>query len=266
MVPFVESPNHGGSLVGGAPRFLVIHYTAGGAASGSINWFQNPKAKVSAHLVVGRDGGVTQMVHFNKVGWHAGKSRWKNVKGLNSHSIGIEIANWGKLKPSASGGWVSRTGRAVSNERVVLDEHRNSPGKQHGWETFSEEQWDATVAAAQAIVEEYDIKPSDVVGHDDISPMRKIDPGPAFDMDKFRSLIFGREEDSWNDLRYKVNSASGLNLRATPDLSQKPIKNLPDDTVVHVIEKTSKWWLVAEVVSGKDDVTGYVHSNWLVPS
>lgn len=95
-VPFVRSPNIGGQLV---PKFLVIHYTASGPGADIPGYFAKPSAEVSAHLVVGRNGAVTQCVPFNVVGWHAGRSRWtdragNHYVGLNQHAIGIEIENW----------------------------------------------------------------------------------------------------------------------------------------------------------------------------
>lgn len=265
FVPFTSTSSIGGKFDGNRPRFLVIHYTAGGTASGAVNWFAGPN-KVSAHLVIGHDGEITQMVPFDTVCWHAGKSRWRNVKGLNSHSIGIEVANWGKLLRSGSGGWVSSTGKPVPAERVVVAAHRDFPGTEHGWELFDEVQYEATVLAAKAIVTEYGIDPDDVVGHEDIAPIRKIDPGPAFNMDRFRALVFGRDEDGWDDLLYKVRSDNGLNLREGKSIAATVIKNLADNAIVHVIDKSDVWWLVAEVVDGKDDRTGFVHSHWLQPA
>ncbi|WP_249152025.1 N-acetylmuramoyl-L-alanine amidase [Bradyrhizobium liaoningense] len=74
-MPFVKSPNHGGAL---KPRFIVIHDTASGLKDdGDISWLTNPAAKVSAHVVVSRQGKITQLVPFNVVAWHAGHSQWK---------------------------------------------------------------------------------------------------------------------------------------------------------------------------------------------
>ncbi len=266
MVKLVPSPNQSGDLIdNGKPTTLVMHYTAGGAASGTIDYFKKSSSKVSAHLVIGRDGEITQMVKFNKIGWHAGKSRWKGRKGVNNFSIGIEIANYGKLTQTQSGDWVSWSGHIVPSNRVIVDEHKHFPGKQYGWEIFDPAQMDASIEAAQAIVAEYNLEPWDLVGHEDISIHRKIDPGPAFDMDKFRTMVFGRSEDTWNDLTYRVESATGLNLRTEPAVSARLIENLPDGTEIHVIEKTGNWWLVCKIVNNEEDVTGYVHRNWLVP-
>lgn len=268
MVPFVRTPHGGNALSGNRPRFLVIHYTAGASMAGAVKWFTRSEAKASAHLVIGHDGAITQMAPFDKVCWHAGESRWKNVTGLNSHSVGIEIANWGKLTRSGSGGWVSWAGAPVPDGRVMIAAHKNFPGQQHGWETFEEAQFLATVAAAAAICAEYGIGPNEVVGHDDIAPTRKVDPGPAFPMDKFRTLVFGRSADVGDDLLYMVRSDTGLNLRGGAGVEHPKLKNLPDGTVVHVIDNTStgKWWMVAERVNGKDDNTGFVHSQWLQPA
>ena len=264
-VPFSKTKNKGGKLVGGKPAALIIHYTAGDSASGAIRWFKNRESEASAHLVIDHDGSITQMVDFDTVGWHAGTSRWRGGRSVNRYSVGIEIVNWGKLSKSGSGEWVSRTGSSVASTRVIVAEHKHSPGKEHGWEMFREPQMDACLRAAKAIVTEYEIKPWDLVGHDDITPRRKIDPGPAFDMDAFRSQVFGRMEDSWNSDLYRVIAEDGLNMRRDPSLAKKPLKNLPKGTVVHLIEKTSTWWLVAEVLAGNDDVTGFVHSSWLEP-
>ena len=268
-VHFVETPNEGGDIKnGGKPSVLVIHYTAGGSAKNTVSFMAKSSAKVSAHLVIGRDGDITQMVKFNRRGWHAGKSRWRGRSNLNDISIGIELANFGLLKKTGAGSWVSHNGHHVASENVILEEHKHRPGTIHGWEAFTEAQIDACLEVSQTIVEEYGIEPWDVVGHDDISIHRKIDPGPAFDMDQFRSRVFGRGEDSWNDDIFKVDSPSGLNMRKAPALLENSaiIKELADGTLVHRIEKVGTWWLVAEVVEGNDDVTGYVHSNFLMPA
>ena len=78
--PFVESPNIGGEV---QHNFLVMHYTAGRSAQESIGWLASPQAKASAHVVIGRDGSITQLVKFDRVAWHAGVRRKKEGSGLN---------------------------------------------------------------------------------------------------------------------------------------------------------------------------------------
>lgn len=264
-VRFEQTANVGGNLKGSKPKFCVIHYTAGATANGAIRTFKRTTPpRVSAHFVVDHDGSITQMIPCNKIGWHAGKSRWKNIDGLNSHSVGIEIANWGLLTRGQSR-WSSWTGAPIPDDRVIVAEHKNSPGRERGWEIFDPAQFEACIGITRAIVERYDLEPWDVVGHDDISPLRKVDPGPAFDMDRFRAHVFGREIDTWNTDVFVVRSPSGLNMRTMPSVGGSLIKNLPDGTSVHVIERQGSWWLVAEIVDGDDDVTGFVHRNWLTP-
>ncbi len=98
-VSFVETPNKGGDL---SPRYLVFHYTAGRSATSSINWLTNPESKASAHLVLARDGTITQLAPFNIKTWHAGLSHWDGLSGLNSSSIGIEMDNAGPRRKWAT--------------------------------------------------------------------------------------------------------------------------------------------------------------------
>lgn len=261
-VSFDETPNKSGKLAGGAPKYIVIHYTAGGSANSAIHVFKDPKHKASAHLVVGHDGAITQMAKFDDRCWHAGKSRWLGIKGLNSHSVGIEIANWGWLE-GAPGNWRSWIGTPVSDDRVVQAAHRYD-GVVRGWEIFDKEQIDTCVDIVRAIAEVYDLGPQQVLGHDDISPGRKQDPGPAWNMDRFRSIVFGRSDDEGDfELVYRVESPSGLNMREQAGIQHKKIKNLPNGTFVMKVEANGAWWLVSEMIDGAPDDTGWVHSNWL---
>ena len=186
-VPFMPSPNSGGRL---RPRFLVIHYTASGPRSDVASYFRQEAAKVSAHLVIRRDGTVTQCVPFDKIAWHAGRSQWRGKNGrrydgLNQFSIGLELENWGALTRTRQG-WTSWSGAAVDSGSVI--EARHKFGAQDcGWETFPSLQMDTAIAAAKAICLGYGIE--EIVGHDDIAPDRKIDPGPAWDMELFKAGV-----------------------------------------------------------------------------
>lgn len=156
-------------------RFLVIHFTSGASGQSSINFWKTPVAKgASAHIVIERDGTVIQCRPFNRTCGHAGKSRWKGFDGLNSCSIGIELANAGDDAKLASK-W--------SKLPPVKARHKNG-GPIQNWEAYPEAQIAACAAVAKALVERY--KLDDVIGHDDIAPDRKNDPGPAMDMGKLR--------------------------------------------------------------------------------
>jgi N-acetylmuramoyl-L-alanine amidase len=259
-VRFIGTNNKGGKL---KPEYLVIHYTAGGTADGAISWFKNPAAKASAHLVVGHNGEVTQMVDFNVIAWHAGVSYWNGVKGLNKVAIGIEVVNWGLLN-GQPGNYRSYVGTRIPDDQVILANHKNyDPHRVHAWETFGVNQLEATFQAALAIVNHYKIPAANVLGHDDISPGRKQDPGPAFPMDRLRGFLLGRDEDG--DLTYKVNSKTGLNLRVGPGTEHAIVVNLKDGTRVRQTGIAGKWFEV-DVLNKDDqpDDTGWVHSNYLV--
>ncbi|WP_457302154.1 N-acetylmuramoyl-L-alanine amidase [Phyllobacterium sp. P5_D12] len=191
-VNFIGSPNIGGEL---NPRFLIIHYTASGPGADIARYFSQKAANVSAHLVVRRDGSVTQCVPFNLVAWHAGKSQWTGkggikYSGLNSSAIGIEIENWGPLNKSAEG-WVSWTGAAVDGSKVIEARHKFGVPN-CGWEVFTTAQIETVIALAQAICSTYAIE--DIMGHDDIAPGRKSDPGPAWDMEAFKVRVKEKTE------------------------------------------------------------------------
>ncbi|WP_439575990.1 N-acetylmuramoyl-L-alanine amidase [Phreatobacter sp.] len=184
-VPFRQTP-HGGARM--KPSLLLIHYTAGLTAGSAISWFLDARSKASAHLVVARDGAATQLMAFDRTCWHAGKSQWKGVDGLNSRSIGIEIVNAGRLVRSG-GGWKSWSGEAIANEQVLVARHPNER-EAAGWHTYSAAQIGAVTAIGAALHRAYGFR--DVLGHEDVSPGRKVDPGPAFPLASVADRILGR--------------------------------------------------------------------------
>lgn len=188
-IDYKRSPSQSGKI---KPKYLVIHYTAGRSYEASLNTLAGPHAKVSAHLLIARDGRISQLVPFNKKAWHAGKSEWKGLTGLNAYSIGIELDNYGKLSKTAGGSWQTYFGKKVPDDQVIVAKHKHG-GKLCGWHTYSEEQLEVLEEVALAIFNHYKLE--DVIGHEDIAPGRKTDPGPAFNMDSFRSLLLGRENE-----------------------------------------------------------------------
>jgi N-acetylmuramoyl-L-alanine amidase len=166
-----ESPNIGGVLV---PEVIVIHATAGGSAASSVNWLTDRSSGVSAHMVIERDGGITQLVPFNRIAWHAGQSCWRGRSGVNRFGIGIELANWQAVSRTKEGHFLSYTRRALTVDCVQCG------GSYH--EAFPDPQVGACADVCACIMRHYQIAPvSDrLVRHSDISPGRKYDPGPAF--------------------------------------------------------------------------------------
>lgn len=261
-VDFVKSPNVGGKM---KPQFLVIHFTASGPGSDIAAYFSKSVAKVSAHLVIRRDGTIKQCVPFDTVGWHAGKSQWRDKSGtmhvgLNQDSIGIEIENWGPLTRSGSG-WRSWTNQSVDPAHVIEAAHKND-GMVRGWETFTTSQVEATIGAAQAICSTYKIE--EIVGHDDIAPLRKTDPGPAWNMASFRAKVFGRADNGPDTM--VVSSPTGLNVRKGPAASFDLIRPqpLPDGSLVVVHEASGNWRYVSALDNkGVPLFSGWVNGSFL---
>jgi N-acetyl-anhydromuramyl-L-alanine amidase AmpD len=188
-LPFKRSPNIGGSL---KPRYIVIHDTASGLKDdGDIAWLTDKASKVSAHVVVSREGKVTQLVPFNVVAWHAGQSQWKGLKFLNSYAVGIEIDNPGKLQKVSEG--------VYKNDIVTIDTNKNPSLKvsyaktsAHGagyWLEYTSEQIETVKRLCTALCVEYRIE--DILTHWMISPGRKIDTNPTYPLDKLRAAALG---------------------------------------------------------------------------
>lgn len=141
------SPNFGERRDGVVPSIIVIHYTGTQDAAEALAWYQNEIGdpaigEISAHYMIDRGGEIYAMVPEDKRAWHAGKSEWQGVDDVNSHSIGIELVNTGE-------------------------------------EPFPQAQMDGLVALCRDIMARHDIKW--VLGHEDVAPGRKADPGPLFD-------------------------------------------------------------------------------------
>ncbi len=143
-----------------AIKFIVIHYTGMQSERESIIRLCNPKFKVSSHFLINRKGKVYQLVKENLVAWHAGVSRWSKYRNLNKNSIGIELVN---------------------------------KGHQFGYTAFSKKQLSSLVKICKNLIKKYKIKKKNIVGHSDIAPLRKKDPGEKFpwqNLSKYRIGIW----------------------------------------------------------------------------
>ena len=141
------SPNHGERRDGLRPAILVLHYTGMSSGAAAENWLCDRASEVSCHYIVHEDGRVVQMVPEARRAWHAGASFWHGLTDVNSASIGIEIVNG---------------------------------GHDFGLPPFPDRQIEAVIALASDVVARHDIGPRDIVGHSDIAPGRKRDPGERF--------------------------------------------------------------------------------------
>lgn len=179
-------------------RFLIMHYTAGASFDSTVARFKDPAAKVSAHFVIGRQGQLVQMVPLDRPAWHAGAdSAWKGPDGtryehMNFYSLGIEIDNYGPLTKVGSR-FRTWFGRDVSAEEVVeVDPLLPSSSNIRYWHAFSAIQLQLAIDVARTLVTGFDL--DDIIGHSDVCPGRKQDPGPAFPIDRIRASLAPRDD------------------------------------------------------------------------
>ena len=180
-----ESPNQGGPFGPGAPDTIVLHYTATASAEAAVQVLSDPAREVSAHVVVGRDGQIVQLVAFDTVAWHAGRSVWAGREGLNRYSLGIEVDNAGQLD-ERDGRFLSWLGREYPPAEVMRAVHRNQTAPSH-WHRFTEPQLREVEELCAGLIEAYSIR--QILGHEEIAPDRKVDPGPAFPLDGLRARL-----------------------------------------------------------------------------
>lgn len=178
---------------------VVLHYTAMGSCVQALNRLSDPETEVSAHYVISESGQVFQMVPEDLRAWHAGAGSWGTVSDLNSHSIGIELANGG---PDA------------------------------GLPPFPEPQMIALELLMAGVMERWAIPAKNVIAHSDMAPTRKFDPGPKFDWRRLALQGFAVWSDAKSDdVRpsedkfLALASSFGYNL-PDPETSHDPFRDL----------------------------------------
>lgn len=134
---------------------IVLHYTGMMDAAAAIARLCDPEAKVSCHYLIAEDGEIVRMVPEEKRAWHAGASYWRGIEDVNSASVGIELVN---------------------------------PGHELGYRPFPEPQMAALLPLMNEIVGRHGITRGNIVGHSDVAPARKIDPGELFDWDRLAGV------------------------------------------------------------------------------
>jgi N-acetylmuramoyl-L-alanine amidase len=156
------SPNHGERLPEGGGAvvvdMLVIHYTGMVPDERALDWLCDPASRVSAHYFIDQAGAVCRLVPEDRRAWHTGVSAWRGATDINSRSIGIELAN---------------------------------PGHEFGYRDFPQAQIDALIALSGDILARHPIPARNVVGHSDIAPVRKLDPGERFPWKKLSKTGVG---------------------------------------------------------------------------
>jgi len=171
------------------PQLIVLHATYTGDRT-AVRFLTGGQqiSNASAHVVIDRDGTVTQLVPFDVASFHVGPSSWNGLTGLNNKSIGVEFSNWGQLK-GGPGAWQSYSGVAIPDDRVFTTAP-DADGKVTGWERYTDAQLAAAERIVAALVRQYPSLRA-VVGHAEIAlpAGRKTDPGPALSLDRFRALL-----------------------------------------------------------------------------
>ncbi|MCG8546127.1 MAG: N-acetylmuramoyl-L-alanine amidase [Alphaproteobacteria bacterium] len=137
---------------------LVLHYTGMETAEAALERLCDPDAQVSAHYLIDEAGAVYRLVDETKRAWHAGRAAWRGHSDVNGRSVGIELAN---------------------------------PGHEFGYRDFPEPQIGALIDLAREIIGRHPIPARNVVGHSDVAPDRKLDPGERFDWPRLANAGIG---------------------------------------------------------------------------
>lgn len=198
QVPYLPTPNHSGVMA--RITSIVDHDTASNPFSpdGDIGWLRMPRAQASAHIIIGWDGKVVQLVPFNVVAWHAGPSRLGARVNYNSFAIGIEHDNPGYMDKIGEGVYQGVC-RIDTNQNPTL---RVAPAPvQHNaklvkyWLAYSPAQLEISAQIHLALKAAYPTI-DEVVGHWQICPGRKTDTNPLFPLGRMRSLVVGNPSQS----------------------------------------------------------------------
>lgn len=167
---------------------LLLHYTGMQSAQAALDRLCDPAAKVSAHYVVDEDGTTYQLVDEAFRAWHAGAAYWAGLRDINAHSVGIEIVN---------------------------------PGHEFGYRAFPLRQMEAVLTLAKEIADRHRIAPARVLGHSDVAPLRKEDPGELFDWSFLAGNGIGLwprpRPCAWSDAEFLLKlGAYGYDLEGPP--------------------------------------------------
>jgi N-acetyl-anhydromuramyl-L-alanine amidase AmpD len=239
-VDFGNTKNIGGPIV---PKVIVLHDTAGDLSGrGSISWLLGGKGgsqNSSAHVVIGRDGTITQLAPMNIKTWHAGRSSWRGRENLNGWSIGIEIANpGGPLVDLGGGSYKGGVTIHTKNDPSLVVRRgrfpaRTEDGKEMApndglWLEHSPQQIDAVVELCRALVAAYPTI-TEIVTHWMIAPTRKVDTNPLFPLGEVRRRVFVNKAPAvarFADLGDETSDAIGDQVPGNVELAED--EPLPD--------------------------------------
>ena len=169
-------------------KFIIFHYTGMKKENQAITQLTKSKSKVSSHYLIKNNGEILSLVPDRYIAWHAGVSSWKKYKSINKYSIGIEISN---------------------------------PGHEYSYKKFSKKQIKSILKLSTFLIKKYKIKSNFILGHSDIAPDRKKDPGEKFPWKYLSKNKIG----SWHNLN-EIKLFKNRNLKVNKSDKVKFIKNL----------------------------------------
>tara|TARA_B100000902_G_C27098125_1_gene807351 strand:+ start:125 stop:865 length:741 start_codon:yes stop_codon:yes gene_type:complete len=217
-------------------KFLIFHYTGMKKEKDSINRLTSIKSKVSSHYLIKRNGDIIVLVPDLFIAWHAGKSYWKDFKNLNKTSIGIEISN---------------------------------PGHQHNYKRFTNKQIKSILRLSKYLIKKYKINSKNILGHSDIAPTRKKDPGEKFPWQFFSKNKIGIWH-SLSDEKLKINRSKKVNLDIEKNFYKnikkigykftKP-KNINKKNISSLLIKSFQRRFRQQLINGKIDKECYLISE-----
>jgi len=209
-------------------KFVIFHYTGMKRESEAINKLTNIQSKVSSHYLIKNNGNILTLVPDLYIAWHAGKSSWKNYKPLNQNSIGIEITN---------------------------------PGHEFGYKKFSKKQISSLLKLSKFLSKKYNISSKNILGHSDIAPQRKKDPGEKFPWEYLSKNKIGlwhtlKKQELTKNRKLKINKIEEefffTNLFKI-GYSKKIPKDVNKDRYLRDVTKAFQRRFRQELVNGKTD-------------
>ena len=212
----------------GEIKFIVFHYTGMKSESRAINRLTEIQSKVSCHYLIKNNGEIISIVPDLYVAWHAGKSSWKDYKLLNLNSIGIEITN---------------------------------PGHEFGYKKFSKKQIFSLLRLSKFLIRKYKVSHKDILGHSDIAPERKKDPGKKFPWEYLSKNKIGlwhslKKKELIKNRRLKVKKIEKeffFSSLFKIGYSKKTPKNMNKDNYLKYVAKAFQRRFRQELINGKID-------------
>ncbi len=219
-------------------KFIIIHYTGMRKESDSIKRLQSSRSKVSSHYLIKKNGVILTLVPDLYEAWHAGLSNWKNHKYLNKNSIGIEITN---------------------------------PGHRHGYKNFSRKQIFSLKKLLISLIKKFKIKKKYILGHSDVSPDRKKDPGEKFPWVKLakNGLVWCHNLDlkkikKLRKIKLSSKFEENIFLKNLYKIGYKKIEGLKSEKNIEYLTKAFQRRFRQDLVDGKIDQECLIISKNLV--